>query len=269
MSALTYIQPQPSEKPFLQLTTASPPLTSSTPPPGHRPFCQFYREVSEMGSFVNDNAHHSYSNSDHSDNLNSGSSLSASSHCYNSFSRGGGCGSHSCRGSRGKGAGPGSTRSTKRMVAILGATFLGVAFLGLLACVGARNEVFGGPGGGWVVTKDSDGGAIADGVPGRRDIFAVASGGAAGGGTAGGAQGVGEEEDGFTARKLYLIVIFIGLFVVLVLGVMLSAWCCKGAFRNPLCCPCYLCACCGGLMCLECIGCGLCAEGLEEMEDMK
>jgi len=71
---------------------------------------------------------------------------------------------------------------------------------------------------------------------------------------------------------VYLIVIFVGLFVVLILGIMLSAWCCKsefpfhtpqtpppqpqlnsnffffsGSFENPLCCPCYLCACCGGL----------------------
>lgn len=57
----------------------------------------------------------------------------------------------------------------------------------------------------------------------------------------------------------------------------------EGAFENPLCCPCYLCACCGGLgmsffagtghsveinnllflACLECIGCGLCAEAAE------
>lgn len=69
----------------------------------------------------------------------------------------------------------------------------------------------------------------------------------------------------FTHNKLYLIVIFVGLLVVLVLGVMLSAWCCKGSFKNPLCCPCYLCACCGGLACLECIGCGLCAEGVEQI----
>ncbi|KAG1869282.1 hypothetical protein C8R48DRAFT_114057 [Suillus tomentosus] len=47
-------------------------------------------------------------------------------------------------------------------------------------------------------------------------------------------------------------------------AVMLSFWCCKGAFENPLCCPCYLCACCGGLACLECIGCGLCAAGIDE-----
>lgn len=69
----------------------------------------------------------------------------------------------------------------------------------------------------------------------------------------------------FTDNKYYLIVIFVGLVVVIILGVMLSAWCCKGAFQNPLCCPCYLCACCGGLACLECIGCGLCAEGLDEV----
>ncbi|KAJ7279490.1 hypothetical protein C8J57DRAFT_1303476 [Mycena rebaudengoi] len=72
-------------------------------------------------------------------------------------------------------------------------------------------------------------------------------------------------ESDFTKRKLYLIVIFVGLLVVLILGVMLSAWCCKGAFENPCCCPCYLCACCGGLACLECIGCGLCAEGVDQM----
>ncbi|KAJ7187348.1 hypothetical protein C8R46DRAFT_288123 [Mycena filopes] len=69
----------------------------------------------------------------------------------------------------------------------------------------------------------------------------------------------------FTKNKLYLIVVFVGLFVVVILAVMLSAWCCKGAFENPLCCPCYLCACCGGLACLECIGCGLCAEGVDQM----
>jgi len=73
----------------------------------------------------------------------------------------------------------------------------------------------------------------------------------------------GSGQSSFIRRKLYLIVVFVGLFVCIVLAVMLSAWCCKGAFKNPLCCPCYLCACCGGLACLECIGCGLCAEGLE------
>ncbi|KDQ07241.1 hypothetical protein BOTBODRAFT_38945 [Botryobasidium botryosum FD-172 SS1] len=73
----------------------------------------------------------------------------------------------------------------------------------------------------------------------------------------------GRTQSSFVRRKLYLIVVFVGLFVCLVLAVMLSAWCCKGAFQNPLCCPCYVCACCGGLACLECISCGLCAEGLE------
>ncbi|KAG2131123.1 hypothetical protein BD769DRAFT_623555 [Suillus cothurnatus] len=68
----------------------------------------------------------------------------------------------------------------------------------------------------------------------------------------------------FTSKKLYLIIIFVGLFLVLLAAVMLSFWCCKGAFQNPLCCPCYLCACCGGLACLECIGCGLCAAGIDE-----
>ncbi|KAF9481496.1 hypothetical protein BDN70DRAFT_876289 [Pholiota conissans] len=68
----------------------------------------------------------------------------------------------------------------------------------------------------------------------------------------------------FVDRKLYLIVVFVGLFVVLILAIMLSAWCCRGAFENPCCCPCYLCACCGGLACLECIGCGLCAEGIAQ-----
>jgi len=69
----------------------------------------------------------------------------------------------------------------------------------------------------------------------------------------------------FVRNKLYLIVVFVGLVIVLILGVMLSAWCCRGAFENPCCCPCYLCACCGGLACLECIGCGLCAEGIDQM----
>ncbi|KAI9566617.1 hypothetical protein HD554DRAFT_2115099 [Boletus coccyginus] len=70
-------------------------------------------------------------------------------------------------------------------------------------------------------------------------------------------------ESSFTQDKLYLIVVFVGLFLVLIAGIMLSYWCCRGSFQNPLCCPCYLCACCGGLACLECIGCGLCAAGLE------
>lgn len=64
-------------------------------------------------------------------------------------------------------------------------------------------------------------------------------------------------------RKYYLIIVFVGLFIVVILGIMLSAWCCRGAFENPCCCPCYLCACCGGLACLECIGCGLCAAAAE------
>ncbi|EGN97555.1 hypothetical protein SERLA73DRAFT_184303 [Serpula lacrymans var. lacrymans S7.3] len=72
-------------------------------------------------------------------------------------------------------------------------------------------------------------------------------------------------QSSFTQNKLYLIVVFVGLFLVLIAGIMLSAWCCRGAFQNPLCCPCYLCACCGGLACLECIGCGLCAVGVDEM----
>jgi len=70
-------------------------------------------------------------------------------------------------------------------------------------------------------------------------------------------------ESSFTQNKYYLIVVFVGLFLVLIAGIMLSFWCCRGSFENPLCCPCYLCACCGGLACLECIGCGLCAAGLE------
>ncbi|KII84954.1 hypothetical protein PLICRDRAFT_45809 [Plicaturopsis crispa FD-325 SS-3] len=65
-------------------------------------------------------------------------------------------------------------------------------------------------------------------------------------------------------KKYYLIIVFVGLLLVVIFGVMLSAWCCRGSFENPLCCPCYLCACCGGLACLECVGCGLCAEGLDQ-----
>ncbi|KAF9490967.1 hypothetical protein BDN71DRAFT_1453638 [Pleurotus eryngii] len=94
------------------------------------------------------------------------------------------------------------------------------------------------------------------------------------------------EESAFTRNKLYLIVLFVGLLVVIILGIMLSAWCCKSSFENPLCCPCYLCACCGGLgrfhispsaplvlqrthssACLECIGCGLCCEGVSELTE--
>lgn len=73
--------------------------------------------------------------------------------------------------------------------------------------------------------------------------------------------------DGFVGVIVYLIIVFVGLVVVLIAGIMLSYWCCKGkippcqdvscadshdfpnvgSFENPLCCPCYLCACCGGL----------------------
>ncbi|RXW23727.1 hypothetical protein EST38_g2140 [Candolleomyces aberdarensis] len=77
--------------------------------------------------------------------------------------------------------------------------------------------------------------------------------------------GTGSGNNPIVDKKYYLIIIFVGLVLVLFAGIMLSAWCCKGAFRNPLCCPCYLCACCGGLACLECIGCGLCAEGFEQL----
>ncbi|THU90631.1 hypothetical protein K435DRAFT_255147 [Dendrothele bispora CBS 962.96] len=79
-----------------------------------------------------------------------------------------------------------------------------------------------------------------------------------------GSTGSGNGDNTFIDRKYYLIVIFVGLVIVVILGICLSAWCCRGSFENPLCCPCYLCACCGGLACLECIGCGLCAEGIAE-----
>ncbi|TBU25252.1 hypothetical protein BD309DRAFT_963935 [Dichomitus squalens] len=69
----------------------------------------------------------------------------------------------------------------------------------------------------------------------------------------------------FVHNKLYLIVVFVGLVLVVLAAICLSAWCCRGAFENPLCCPCYVCAWCGGLACLECIGCGLCAEGIDQM----
>ncbi|KAI6156476.1 hypothetical protein EDD17DRAFT_1763968 [Pisolithus thermaeus] len=54
-------------------------------------------------------------------------------------------------------------------------------------------------------------------------------------------------ESSFKKKKLYLIIIFVGLFLVVVAGIALSFWCCRGAFENPLCFPCYLSACCGGL----------------------
>ncbi|TFK19856.1 hypothetical protein FA15DRAFT_156768 [Coprinopsis marcescibilis] len=43
------------------------------------------------------------------------------------------------------------------------------------------------------------------------------------------ASGNGSDGGGvFVDRKLYLIVVFVGLLVVVVLAIMLSAWCCKG-----------------------------------------
>jgi len=37
----------------------------------------------------------------------------------------------------------------------------------------------------------------------------------------------------FTNNKLYLIIIFVGLVLVLILGIMLSAWCCRGTLTSP------------------------------------
>ncbi|KAG1743833.1 hypothetical protein EDB19DRAFT_1697226 [Suillus lakei] len=52
----------------------------------------------------------------------------------------------------------------------------------------------------------------------------------------------------FTRNK---VIIFFRLFLILLAATMLSFWCCKGAFENPLCCPmpmlCYLCECCSGM----------------------
>lgn len=59
----------------------------------------------------------------------------------------------------------------------------------------------------------------------------------------------------FVRHKLYLIVVFIGAFVLLWFFLVFSLWCCREAFENPCCCPCYLCAYCGGIACLECILC--------------
>jgi len=78
--------------------------------------------------------------------------------------------------------------------------------------------------------------------------------GVSAGGSAGGGGGQ------FISNKLYIIVIVVGLILCVVAAVMCSAWACRGAFHNPLCCPCYCCALCGGLVCIECISCGLCAD---------
>jgi len=75
----------------------------------------------------------------------------------------------------------------------------------------------------------------------------------------------GSDQSSFVHKKFYLIVVLVGLLVVVILGIMLSAWCCRESFENPCCFPCYLCACCGGLACLECIACGLCAEGVADV----
>ncbi|EFI26547.1 hypothetical protein CC1G_15760 [Coprinopsis cinerea okayama7 len=166
-----------------------------------------------------------------------------------------------------------------RIALAIAASILGLTLAGVVAYLGGgtRDVFFSG---GMV---HGFGGGVGHGV--KRELAKGSDGGGPGGdglGLGGGvadwgialAQEVGSTSTGsggdspFTSQKLYLIVIFVGLFVVLVLGIMLSVWCCKGAFKNPLCCPCYLCACCGGLACLQCIGCGLCLEGLDEMGDM-
>ncbi|KAL1743652.1 hypothetical protein HDZ31DRAFT_64843 [Schizophyllum fasciatum] len=41
-----------------------------------------------------------------------------------------------------------------------------------------------------------------------------------------------DNSDTFTDHKYYLIVIFVGLFVVIILGIMLSAWCCKACLST-------------------------------------
>ncbi|KZT40936.1 hypothetical protein SISSUDRAFT_1059834 [Sistotremastrum suecicum HHB10207 ss-3] len=84
-----------------------------------------------------------------------------------------------------------------------------------------------------------------------------------GGSGAGGS--TGNTQSPFIKNKLYLIVVLVGLFLVLIAAIFLSFWCCKGAFENPCCCPCYLCACICGLECLECLACGLCAAGAEDV----
>ncbi|OCH89501.1 hypothetical protein OBBRIDRAFT_661607 [Obba rivulosa] len=71
------------------------------------------------------------------------------------------------------------------------------------------------------------------------------------------ADGSGTNDDVFVHHKLYLIVVFVGLFLVLLAAICCSFWCCRGVFENPLCFPCYLCAWCGCMSCLECLACGL------------
>jgi len=56
-----------------------------------------------------------------------------------------------------------------------------------------------------------------------------------------------------------------GVLLCIVLAICIASCCCRDAFRNPICCPCYTLACCGCLGCLECIGCGLCFEGLSQL----
>ncbi|KAI5991131.1 hypothetical protein EDD15DRAFT_1114939 [Pisolithus albus] len=54
-------------------------------------------------------------------------------------------------------------------------------------------------------------------------------------------------ESTFTKKKLYLIIIFVGLFLAVEVAIILSFWCCRGAFENLLCFRCCLSACCCGL----------------------
>ncbi|PPQ80013.1 hypothetical protein CVT24_003848 [Panaeolus cyanescens] len=44
------------------------------------------------------------------------------------------------------------------------------------------------------------------------------------------ADGANGNDNTFVNRKLYLIIIFVGLVLVVIAGIMLSAWCCKGVF---------------------------------------
>jgi len=83
--------------------------------------------------------------------------------------------------------------------------------------------------------------------------------------TTGSSGNTGSGQSVFVKNKFYLIVALVGLAVVVLLMLCLSACCCREAFENPICCPCYLCACCGGLACLECIACGFCMEAAEQV----
>ncbi|KAK9768248.1 hypothetical protein K7432_001270 [Basidiobolus ranarum] len=61
-----------------------------------------------------------------------------------------------------------------------------------------------------------------------------------------------KRQNSFTQHGYHWIVIGIAIALFIIIVFAMTYWCCRGAFQNPLCCPCYTLACCGAIQCAEC-----------------